>query len=107
MLIVQDKKMRILNKDIQKHLQDELGIYHQENYISTIWNKICAQIVEAVELNYDEWLMKDYDKAWKTCCRCGKEMLRDSRNFVKKSKAVDGLTGRCKKCDKEIRNSKK
>lgn len=107
MLIVRDKKMRILNKDIQKHLQDELGIYHQENYISTIWNKICAQIVEAVELNYDEWLMKDYDKAWKTCCRCGKEMLRDSRNFVKKSKAVDGLTGRCKKCDKEIRNSKK
>ena len=106
-LIVRDKKMRILNKSIQKHLQEELGIYHQENYISTIWNKVCSLIVAAAELNYDEWLMKDYDKAWKKCCKCGKELLRDERNFVRKSKAADGLTGRCKKCDKKIREEKK
>nr|DAD59054.1 MAG TPA: hypothetical protein [Caudoviricetes sp.] len=29
--------------------------------------------------------------------------MRDPRNFVKKAKASDGLTGRCKKCDKELR----
>lgn len=106
-LIVRDKKMRCPNKEIAKHLMDELGIYHQENYISTIWNKCVGLITNAVELNFDEYLCKDYDKAWKTCCRCKKELLRDPRNFVKKAKAADGLTGRCKCCDKELRQMEK
>lgn len=103
MLIVRDKKLRLLNRDIAHHLQEELGIYHQENYISTIWNKICQQIADAAELNYDEWLSKDYDKAWKRCNTCGKELLRDPRNFVRKAKSADGLTNCCKMCDKEKR----
>lgn len=103
LLIIRDKKLRIPNKEIAQHLHDELGIYHQENYISTIWNKCVNLITEAVELNYDEYLCRKYDKAWKKCTRCGEYLLRDSRNFVKKAKAADGLTSRCKKCDKEIR----
>lgn len=103
LLIIRDKKLRIPNKEIAQHLHDELGIYHQENYISTIWNKCVNLITEAVELNYDEYLCRNYDKAWKKCTRCGEYLLRDSRNFVKKAKAADGLTSRCKKCDKEIR----
>lgn len=106
LLIVRDKKNRCPNKEIANHLMNELGIYHQENYISTIWNKSIGLIVEAVELNFDEYLCKDYNKAWKVCTRCKKELLRDSRNFVKKAKASDGLTGRCKKCDKELRQQK-
>lgn len=107
MLIIRDKKLRIPNKQIAQHLHDELGIYHQENYISTIWNKCVGLITEAVELNYDEFLCKDYEKCWKKCTRCGKFLLRDSRNFVKKAKASDGLTSRCKCCDKEIRQMNK
>ena len=106
LLIVRDKKNRCPNKEIAEHLMSELGIYHQENYISTIWNKSIGLITEAVELNFDEYLCKDYDKAWKVCSRCKRELLRDSRNFVKKAKASDGLTGRCKKCDKELRQQK-
>lgn len=106
-LIVRDKKKRCPNKEIAKHLMDELGIYHQENYISTIWNKSVILITEAVELNYDEYLCRNYNKAWKVCSRCKTELLRDSRNFVKKAKASDGLTGRCKKCDKELRQMNK
>lgn len=106
-LIVRDKKNRCPNKEIAQHLHDELGIYHQENYISTIWNKSVKLITDAVELNFDEYLCKDYDKAWKKCSRCGKELLRDSRNFVKKAKAADGLTSRCKCCDKELRQVNK
>ena len=105
-LIVRDKKNRCPNKEIAQHLHDELGIYHQENYISTIWNKCVGLITDAVELNFDEYLCKDYDKAWKVCTRCKKELLRDPRNFVKKAKASDGLTGRCKCCDKELRQKK-
>ena len=107
MLIIRDKKLRIPNKQIAQHLHDELGIYHQENYISTIWNKCVGLITEAVELNYDEFLCKDYEKCWKKCTRCGKWLLRDSRNFVKKAKASDGLTSRCKCCDREIRQMNK
>lgn len=105
-LIVRDKKLRILNRDIAKHLMEELGIYHQENYISTIWNKITQQIADAAQLNYDEWLSKDFDKAWKICNACGKELLRDPRNFVRKTKSADGLTNCCKICDKEKRRQR-
>ena len=101
--IVDCKKFRMPNKDIAAALLREKNIYHQENYISTIWNRCVKLIVEAVELSFDEFLMKDYDKAWKKCNRCGKELLRDPRNFVKKAKALDGLTSRCKECDREIR----
>lgn len=106
-LIVEDKKFRFQNREIRAHLEKELGISHRENYISTIWNKAIDLIIEAVELNYDEYLCKDYKKAWKKCNRCGKLLLRDPRNFVRKSKASDGLTGRCKRCDKEVRQNKK
>lgn len=107
MLIIRDKKLRLLNRDIAKHLLDELGIYHQENYISTIWNKMTQQIADAAELNYDEWLNRNYDKAWKCCNTCKKELLRDPRNFVRKAKALDGLTNCCKKCNKEKRKKRK
>lgn len=107
LLIVNDKKYRMPNKAIREHLIKELGIEHRENYISTIWNKAVSLISEAVELNYDEYLCKDYKKAWKKCNKCGKWLLRDPRNFVRKAKASDGLTGRCKCCDKELRQNKK
>lgn len=103
-LIVEMKKGRCSNKEIRAALQEKLGIDHRENYISTIWNKAVKKIKDAVELNYDEWLCKDYKKAWKQCSKCGEWFLRDSRNFVKKTKALDGLTGRCKLCDKKMRN---
>ena len=106
-LIVRDKKFRFQNKEIRRHLEEELGISHRENYISTIWNKAIDLIIEAVELNYDEYLCKDYKKAWKKCNKCGKLLLRDPRNFVRKAKATDGLTGRCKICDREARQAKK
>lgn len=105
-LIVRDKKLRTLNKEIAHHLQEELGIYHQENYISTIWNKVVQQIADAAELNYDEWLAKDFEKAWKKCNTCQKILLRDARNFVRKAKASDGLCSKCKQCDRIARKKK-
>ena len=104
--IIDCKKKRMQNREIVVALKEKLGINHQENYISTIWNKSLGLIAEAVELNYDEWLCRDYERAWKCCNRCGRELLRDERNFVKKAKAADGLTNRCKCCDKDVRNGR-
>lgn len=103
MLIVEAKKHGLLNKEICELLMEKMGIYHQENYISTIWNKVCQLICNAADLNYDEWCCKDYKPAWKKCNCCGQLMLRDPRNFVRKAKAQDGLTNRCKKCDQKKR----
>lgn len=102
-LITECKKKRMLNKEICKELMDKMGIYHQENYVSTIWNKVCQLIADAADLSYDEWCCKDYMPAWKKCNCCGQWLLRDNRNFVKKSKAPDGLTNRCKRCDQKKR----
>lgn len=102
-LIVEGKKRRLLNKEICQQLMDQLGIYHQENYVSTIWNKVCQLIADAADLHYDEWCCKDYKPAWKKCNCCGQMLLRDPRNFVRKTKAPDGLTNRCKRCDQKKR----
>lgn len=103
-IILEGKKGGKSNKEIQAELQEKLGIFHQVNYISTIYLKLINKIIESVELNYDEWLAKDYGKAWKKCNSCGKYYLRDPRNFVRKTKSLDGLMGRCKNCDKLKRN---
>lgn len=103
MLIVEGKKKRLLNKEICEQLMEKLGIYHQENYVSTIWNKVTQLIADAAELSYDEWCCKSYKPAWKKCNCCGETLLRDPRNFVRKTKAADGLTNRCKKCDQRKR----
>lgn len=102
-LIVDGKKHKLLNKEICKILNEKLGINHQENYISTIWNKACQSIANAAELHFDEWCCKDYEPAWKKCKCCNQFLLRDLRNFVKKTKASDGLTNRCKRCDQKKR----
>ena len=102
-LIVEGKKKRLLNKEICEQLMSQLGIYHQENYVSTIWNKACQLIADAADLHYDEWCCKDYKPAWKKCNCCGELLLRDPRNFVRKTKAPDGLTNRCKRCDQKKR----
>lgn len=103
LLIVRDKKLRVPNKEIKEHLDRELGIYHQENYISTIWNKITQLIADSALLNYDEWVNQGEELKWKKCNTCGKLLFRDSRNFIRKTKALDGLTNKCKKCEKKAR----
>jgi hypothetical protein len=107
-IIFRLKKERHSNKEIVDQIKRELGVTHQENYISTLWrNRICDGIVAAAELNYDEWLCRNYDKAWKTCIDCGETLFRDERIFCKKSKAKDGLVSRCKCCERKQRLLKK
>lgn len=105
-LIVEEKKLRKPNKEIALSLREKLGVKHQENYVSTIWGKAVALIVAAAELNYDEWLCRNYDRAWKVCGKCGRELFRDERVFVKKANAPDGLTKRCKECDRALRKKR-
>lgn len=106
--IISMKKKKQSNKNITNKLTELYGLHHTENYISTIWTqKICGEIAEAARVHYQEFLLRDDEESWKVCNTCGKKKLRNSDMFVKKAKAVDGLSNRCKICDRLAREKTK
>ena len=96
------------NERIIEELREQFGLTYSDNYISTIYTKmICRDIAKAAQLSYDSWLYRNQPERFKCCSTCGKRLLRDSRNFVQKQNSSDGLSARCKICDKRIRDKKK
>lgn len=59
------------------------------------------------QLVNDRFAARDDLSKWKRCNTCGYLKLRDEREFVKKNTNKDGLSNRCKACDKDIRDAKK
>jgi hypothetical protein len=95
------------NDQIAHEIQLKFGIKYNVNYISTMWkNNICAEIATRAQLKR-EWQEKSsIPEAWKKCSMCGGKKLRDHRFFVKKMDSKDGLSARCKSCDKKKRQQK-
>lgn len=104
-------KMKIAgrpNQEIAERVNKEFGKSYTINYISTIFcQKIVNSICTAAEYHLKLVQSVFFKDEFKTCTKCGRTLLRDSSNFVKKSRAKDGLTSRCKLCDKEDRKRKK
>lgn len=96
------------NDQIADELQAKFGVKYNVNYISTMWkNTICTEIATRAQLER-EWKSKQHDpSAWKVCSCCGQRKLKDNRFFVKKADSRDGLSARCKECDKAKRELKK
>lgn len=95
---------RMPNIEIARIINQKYETSHSDNYISTMYKqKICKIIADYAALHYDEYLARTDRFKWKKCSYCGKEKLRDPRNFVRKTKSSDGLSGRCKECDKRAR----
>lgn len=106
--IAELKIRKVSNIEIQKLLEEKFGIHYNENYISTIFTKeICRRIAEAATSHYEEWMERNNEKAWKICSCCGERKLNVGRNFAKKKGKVDGLSNRCKDCDKKRRAQQK
>ena len=106
--IIDRKVLKYTNERIKKELQDIFGVNYNVNYISTMYKKtICGKIANAAKLQIKEHQNKDNPYMWKECSCCGRLLLIDPQNFVKKDGAVDGFSARCKKCDKELRDKKK
>ena len=106
--IIDRKVLKYTNERIKKELQDIFGVNYNVNYISTMYKKtICGKIANAAKLQIKEHQNKDNPYMWKECSCCGRRLLIDPQNFVKKDGAVDGFSARCKKCDKELRDKKK
>lgn len=98
------KCRRIGNTGIREMLREKFGVGYNENYISTIFKQnVCNEIADLVKLRADYYWNRDDEGAWKVCSRCGRKKLRDSREFMRKSKSSDGLATRCKECEKIVR----
>jgi hypothetical protein len=96
------------NADIAWDINHKYGKTYTVNYISTIFKqRIIPRINDAAK--YHEKVIGSifFPEEFKTCCHCGETMLRDPINFTRKSRATDGFSSRCKKCEKEARQGGK
>ena len=106
--ILEMKIKKIKNQDIAALINQEFQKNYTTNYISTIFRqKIIPAINAAAE--YHEKIVGNlfFEEEFKVCSKCGRRLLRDPINFVRRSRAKDGLSNHCKRCDKEERERKK
>lgn len=93
------------NVDIQKTLEEEFGVKHSLEYISSLWRKkIPGLIASAAEDQYLDWYYLNVEKGkYKRCSRCGEIKLAHNKYFSKNKTSKDGFYSICKCC----RNKKK
>lgn len=95
------------NEEIAKYINQKYDKSYTINYISTIFKqKIIKEINQYAEFHKEFISNICFPENFKPCTRCGKYLLKSPWNFVRKTRAIDGFTGRCKKCDKEVREER-
>ena len=102
--IVEYKIDGLQNIDIQEKIQEEFGIKHSVEYISSLWrNKIPKIIASAAEDQVlDQYYLETEKGKYKRCSRCGQIKLAHNKYFSKNKTSKDGFYSICKCC----RNSK-
>ena len=100
MRIVEYKIDGMQNIDIQEAIQQEFGIKHSLEYISSLWRKkIPSLIASAAEDEYLDWyFMKEAKGTYKRCTRCGEVKLANNKYFSLNKSSSDGFYSICKKC---------
>lgn len=102
--ILDFKIRKVKNQDIADFINEKYGKTYTANYISTIFRqKIIRKINEAAEMHEKIVSNLFFQENFKQCSSCKKWILRDANNFIRKSRAKDGLSNRCKVCDKKAR----
>lgn len=96
------------NQDIANFINGEFGKSYTANYISTIFRQKIIPTINEVAA-YHERIVGSlfFEEDFKRCGGCGRLLLRDPINFVRRSRAKDGFSNHCKRCDKEERERKK
>ena len=106
--ILRLKEKKEKNVDIAGYINKKYEKNYTANYISTIFKqKIIVKINEAVKLHQDTIENCFFKENFKKCNDCGRILLLDGRNWVKKSRSKDGFQNRCKRCERENRKKKK
>ena len=106
--ILRLKEKKEKNADIAGYINRKYGKSYTANYISTIFKqKIIVKINEAVKLHQDTIENCFFPENFKRCIDCGRILLLDGRNWVKKTRSKDGFQNKCKRCEREMRKKKK
>lgn len=96
------------NQDIADAINKKYGKSYTANYISTIFRqKIIPRINESAQFHALIIENMCFEENFKKCHGCGKVLLIDAENFVRKSRSKDGFSTKCKKCDRADRQKKK
>ena len=100
MKIVEYKIDGMQNIDIQEAIQQEFGIKHSLEYISSLWRKKIPQLIaSAAEDQYLDWyFMKEAKGEYKRCSRCGQVKLANNKYFSINKTSKDGWYSICKCC---------
>ena len=99
---------KVKNQDIADQINKKYGKSYTANYISTIFRqKIIPHINETAKFHALIIENMCFEENFKKCNGCGKILLIDAENFVRKSRSKDGFSTKCKKCDRADRQKKK
>ena len=103
--IVEYKIDGMQNIDIQMALQQEFGIKHSVEYISSLWRKKIPNLIALqAEDDYLNWYYTIIKPGkFKKCSKCGQVKLAHGKYFSKNKTSKDGFYSICKCC----RNKKK
>lgn len=98
--IVEYKIDGLPNIEIQKRLNEEFGVSHSLEYISSLWrNKIPKIIASCAEDEFLEYYYTNEEKGtYKKCSRCGQVKLAHNKYFSKNNTSKDGFYSICKDC---------
>ena len=98
--IVECKIDGLQNIQIQEILEEEFGVKHSIEYISSLWrNKIPKLIASEAEDRILDWYYLNEEKGkYKRCSRCGEIKLAHNKYFSKNKTSKDGFYSICKKC---------
>ncbi len=104
MRIVECKIDKMQNTEIQMTLQQEFGIKHSLEYISSLWrNKIPKLIAQEAQNQFIEFEFKKKGLPFKKCSKCGQSKPAHNNFFSINNTSKDHFYSICKAC----RNKKK
>lgn len=113
---LKDFQQDILRLKIQHKSNEQIGTFIYEKYgkkytlnqISTLFHQtILVQIAHTAARHREIIENLFQPENFKTCIDCGKTLLRDNENFMRRSKVKDGYSPRCKCCEKILRDRRK
>lgn len=99
---------KVKNADIAVQINAKYGKSYTDNYISTIFRqKIIPKINNAATYHTKIIENLSFPESFKKCNGCGRMLLIDTENFVRKARSKDGFASKCKVCDKADRQRRK
>lgn len=102
------KLNKIKNQEIADFINNKYNKTYGANYISTIFRQKIIPLINEAAREHENFIANIFfPENFKKCKHCGKFLLVNSYYFTRKARSIDGFSHQCKKCDKEIRESKK